>query len=103
MQAAPGEQFVPIEEDLIFVRRTVLNPQRPTLLFIHGLGESGLCFTEAFEQPALQGYNLVAPDNVGYGRSSSAANGDYSFETQIHRLKALLCALELKDVTLVGH
>jgi pimeloyl-ACP methyl ester carboxylesterase len=72
-------------------------------LFIHGLGESGLCFREAFAHPRLRRYNLVAPDNVGYGRSSPAHNGDYSFDAQLNRLQELVDRLQLCDVTLIGH
>jgi pimeloyl-ACP methyl ester carboxylesterase len=51
----------------------------------------------------LRRYNLVAPDNVGYGRSSPAHNGDYSFDAQLNRLQELVDRLQLCDVTLIGH
>jgi pimeloyl-ACP methyl ester carboxylesterase len=40
-----------------------------TLLYIHGLGESGICFEELMEDVRLTGWRHVAPDLPGYGRS----------------------------------
>jgi len=40
-----------------------------TLLYIHGLGESGLCFDELIANERLSEWNHVVPDLIGYGRS----------------------------------
>lgn len=40
-----------------------------TLVWIHGLGESGRCFDAITALPALAGYRHVIPDLPGYGRS----------------------------------
>jgi pimeloyl-ACP methyl ester carboxylesterase len=103
LQAEFRESLLPLEDEWIFFRHSELRPDRPSLVFIHGLGESGLCFREAFAHPRLRRYNLVAPDNVGYGRSSPAHNGDYSFDAQLNRLQELVDRLQLSDVTLIGH
>ena len=71
------------------------------MLFIHGLGESGLCFEDAFRQPALDSYNLIVPDLAGYGRSSSAAT--YSFEAQLARIRQVLGHFEVGELHLAGH
>jgi pimeloyl-ACP methyl ester carboxylesterase len=97
------ERFVQVNDELIFLRHSDIRADRPTLLFVHGLGESGLCFVEAFSCGLFEGFNLIVPDQVGYGRSSRASNGDYSFAAQIGRLREMISTLAVGDVTLIGH
>lgn len=44
--------------------------RRGTLVCIHGLGESGLCFEGLFELDLLADWNLLVCDLPGYGRSA---------------------------------
>ena len=74
-----------------------------SLLFIHGLGESSLCFLDALAHPFLQKYDVVIPDLLGFGRSSRAEGADYSFKAQIARLAALLDILKIDQVHVIGH
>lgn len=76
---------------------------RPTLLFLHGLGESGLCFLEAYDVMPLRTFNLVMPDLIGYRRSASALSSTYSFDQQIERLLRLIDHFDLREITLIGH
>ena len=45
------ENFIQLEDGWFLVQHTGLDQGQPALLFIHGLGESGLCFKEAFDFP----------------------------------------------------
>lgn len=42
---------------------------RATLLFLHGLGESGLCFERLVKRPELADFERWIPDLPNYGRS----------------------------------
>lgn len=97
------ERYMHLDGEWLFLRHSEIRPNRPTILFVHGLGESSLCFREAFDLLHGLDCNLVAPDNVGYGRSSVARDGDYSFRAQIARLANLASQLGLQRLTLVGH
>jgi pimeloyl-ACP methyl ester carboxylesterase len=88
---------------VLFYRRTRIDPQRLTLLFLHGLGDSGQAFREAFGQAGLRAYNLVVPDLPGYGKSSPAADEDYCFHRQITRLYQLIDSLGIEEFAIVGH
>ncbi len=71
---------VKIENVDIFYREAG-NPQRPTLLLLHGFPTSSHMFRDLI--PALSDqYHLVAPDYPGYGFSSmpAADEFDYSFD-----------------------
>jgi pimeloyl-ACP methyl ester carboxylesterase len=41
----------------------------PPLVWVHGLGESGVCFETVLAEPALASRAAVVPDLSGYGRS----------------------------------
>jgi pimeloyl-ACP methyl ester carboxylesterase len=44
-------------------------PARTTVCWIHGLGESGLCFEHLLRRPELADRRHLVPDLPGYGRS----------------------------------
>ena len=75
------------------------------MLFLHGLGESGLSFSEAFDEIDLKEYNIVVPDLLGYGRSSAADGDGYSFEAQLERIWQLAehQNFDLQEIHLIGH
>ena len=63
-----GALLHPVEHGMVLRERPAASP-RGTLLLVHGLGESGLCFEGLFEAPALADWHLLVPDLPGYGRS----------------------------------
>ncbi len=71
---------VTIEDVEIFYREAG-NPDRPTLLLLHGFPTSSHMFRDLIPALADQ-YHLVAPDYPGYGFSSmpSVEEFDYSFD-----------------------
>jgi pimeloyl-ACP methyl ester carboxylesterase len=87
----------------LYCRHNTLDPSRETLLFIHGLGESGLCFLEALQHPFFRKYNILIPDLIGFGRSAAAETDDYSFDSQIDRLATLLDETNTDRVHIIGH
>ena len=56
-------------EHEMFIRGRDANNRRGTLLYIHGLGESGLCFEHLLGHPGLNQWRQLVPDLPGYGRS----------------------------------
>lgn len=97
------ERIVDVEDGWLFCRHNEVRNSQPVLLFIHGLGESGLCFKEAFESGAMRERSMVVPDLMGYGRSSMAAGGDYGMASQIRRLWRLVDSIGIDSFHLVGH
>jgi pimeloyl-ACP methyl ester carboxylesterase len=53
----------------MFVRDRDATNRRGSLLYIHGLGESGLCFEHLLDHPGLKEWRQLVPDLPGYGRS----------------------------------
>lgn len=96
------ESILQFEGEFNYVRNNKLLPGRITLLFIHGLGDSGLAFQEVFEDKRL-GVNIIVPDMTGYGRSSESANGDYGFDSYIDRIWNIIERMGGNDLIAIGH
>ena len=82
-----SERFVDANGALVYVRERPGGD--PPVLLVHGLGESGLCFAEAFEAPALADHALAACDLPGFGRSTAEPAGRYGFDAQLRALRAV--------------
>ncbi len=98
-----NEDTATVSGGCLYYRYKKVHDNRGTILFLHGLGESGLCFSEAFKVHALRQYNILVPDLLGYGKSSAASDHDYSFSTQINRIFDLLDQIGIEALHLVGH
>ena len=53
----------------VYLREMPLTGAAATLIFIHGLGESGLGFEALMEDERLARWARLAPDLPGYGKS----------------------------------
>jgi non-heme chloroperoxidase len=73
---------------------------RPVVL-IHGWPLSGESWSEQVPALTAAGYRVVTYDRRGFGRSDKTRTG-YDYDTLTEDLHALLEALDLRDVTLVG-
>jgi cis-3-alkyl-4-acyloxetan-2-one decarboxylase len=52
--------------------------------------------------PALgASQRVIVPDHMGFGKSETPANREYTLRTHVDNLEALLVALDLSDITLV--
>jgi pimeloyl-ACP methyl ester carboxylesterase len=73
-----------------------------TLFYVHGLGESGLCFEGIISDERLTSWNHVVPDLSGYGRSlwPSKAIG---LEGHVSTVRRLLTKKLARPVILIGH
>jgi len=73
-----------------------------TLLWIHGLGESSLCFRNIVRHPSLAGMNHLYPDMPGYGKAPWPEH-PLSFAKLVDNLACYLELLIQDPVVVVGH
>ncbi len=73
-----------------------------TILFSHGWPLSGDAWDGQMLFFAQQGYRVVAHDRRGHGRSDQPATGN-DMDTYADDLAAVIEALDLGDIILVGH
>ena len=96
------EELVKLENYQISVRHRIKENTKCPVLMIHGVGESGRCFIDAFEN--LSNYSVIVPDLLGFGKSEKVEkNPNYSFAFQMKIIWELINHFGLKDIILVGH
>ena len=87
----------------MFVRTvTAGRDERRTVVWLHGLGESGLCFERLVRDDALRGLRHVVPDLPGYGRSPWPARAPDLTEVADH-VAGWLAARGGPAPVVVGH
>ncbi len=74
-----------------------------TVLLLHGKNFSGAYWGDVMKELLSKGYNVVAPDQVGFGRSSMPANYQFTFQQLAENTKQLLDSLKIRSVIVMGH
>ncbi len=94
--------FVTVEQGVnIYVED--LNPGgNKTILFIHGWPLNHKQFEYQFNVLPAMGYRCIGIDWRGYGNSDKPYTG-YGFDRLADDVRAVMEALQLKDITMAGH
>ncbi len=78
------------------------NPDKPSLLLVHGMQDH--CRTwDWFVEAFADEYHIIAPDLRGHGDSSWSVGSSYSHLDYVYDLTQLIRQCELAPLTLVGH
>ncbi|MEM9987255.1 MAG: alpha/beta fold hydrolase [Bacteroidota bacterium] len=77
--------------------------QQGTLLLMHGIPTWCYLYHAVIPPLVEAGYRVIAPDFLGHGWSDRRDRFDRSFQDQARMIVALLAALELTQVDVVGH
>ncbi|WP_018478590.1 alpha/beta fold hydrolase [Pontibacter roseus] len=78
----------------------VQNPQ--TVVLLHGKNFMGAYWQETIRFLATNGYRVVVPDQLGFGKSDKA-NVHYSFHQLAQHTRDLLESLKIQNAVVVGH
>ena len=76
---------------------------RGTVLLLHGKNFSGAYWKTTMEALRNQGYRVVVPDQIGFGKSSKPLDFQFSFQALAHHTRSLLLQLGIEKVHLAGH
>ncbi len=101
------ESYFSLADETYFMAHSELASSRPTLLFIHGLGDSHIDYLPYLSSALINHFNVLIPDLLGYGSSSSGR--DYSFQHQtqgiVHHLDFLQATTKIKfnNIILIAH
>lgn len=81
-----------------------VSPPRPkgAILYVHGLGDSGLPFERLMADPRLASWRQLAPDLAGYGKSPWT-DPPRSLEEHAKWVAAWALALAPERVVVIGH
>jgi pimeloyl-ACP methyl ester carboxylesterase len=100
--APPGGRWVSGGDVRIFVQER--GPANGSVvLLVHGTGAWSSMWEPTMTALAAQGYRVVALDVPPFGFSERPADGSYDPPSQGRRIAAVMTALDVTNVTLVGH
>jgi pimeloyl-ACP methyl ester carboxylesterase len=102
----PSAEPLPGEHEPIAgasVWRVIAGPDAaPPLLLLHGIPTSSYLWRNV-QRALMPGYRTIAPDLLGLGNSTPAADGEVRLERQADMLRALLDAHAVDRVVVVAH
>lgn len=78
------------------------HPNGETVLLLHGKNFNGYYWKDVISFLTANGYRVIAPDQVGWGRSDKP-DIHYSFHLLAANTKALLDSLCIQKVHVIGH
>lgn len=98
------DAYLRIKDEYLYFRHNGIRSGRKTLLFVHGMGDSGLSFKDVFKDRRFADLNLIVPDLIGYGRSSATEKKErYRYSYHVDRLWKLVDDRGLDEIILIGH
>ncbi|TAK73622.1 MAG: alpha/beta hydrolase, partial [Gammaproteobacteria bacterium] len=103
----PHESYFHSNNECYFMAYSELKPSRPTLMFIHGLGDAHIHSLSYLTSKLADHYNILIPDLLGHGKSSGS--DDYRFQHQIEGLQLHINHLQkafnlpFSDLILIAH
>lgn len=83
-----------------------VQPQKPNgrvAVLLHGKNFCSATWDETITRLANAGYRVIAPDQIGFCKSSKPAAYQFSFQQLARNTHALLASLGVQRATIVGH
>ncbi len=71
------------------------------IIFLHGEPTWGYIYRK-FIPVFAQGWRVIVPDHMGFGKSETPQDREYTLETHVNNLVTLIEELDLHHITLVG-
>ena len=78
-------------------------PNGRTVLLLHGKNFSGAYWAPTIRALTAAGYRVIAPDQIGFGKSSKPERFEYSFHQLAELTRRLLDHLGVRTTAVVGH
>lgn len=78
-------------------------PSNKIIVLMHGKNFPGAYFETLILGLNQEGYRVIVPDQIGFGKSSKPKNYQYSFQTLAQNTKNLLDSLGVEKFAVLGH
>lgn len=78
-------------------------PTDKVIVLLHGKNFPGAYFEQVIQHLSQNGYRVIVPDQIGFGKSTKPQNYQYSFHTLALNTHALLRSLGVTKFHLLGH
>lgn len=79
------------------------NYNNKNIVLFHGKNFNGAYWESTIKALTKEGYRVIVPDQIGFGKSSKPDNFQYTFQQFAENTKKLLDDLNIKKTTILGH
>jgi pimeloyl-ACP methyl ester carboxylesterase len=79
------------------------NPNGHVVMLLHGKNFNGAYWGHTAKILADNGYRVIIPDQIGFGKSSKPQHLQYSFQLLSQNTRAILDTLGIQKIYLLGH
>jgi len=73
------------------------------IMLLHGKNFSGFYWKQTIAALTENGYRVIVPDQIGFGKSSKPQHIQYSFQLLCQNTKAILDSLGIQKLYVLGH
>jgi pimeloyl-ACP methyl ester carboxylesterase len=73
------------------------------IVLLHGKNFNGAYWESTIEALTKEGFRVIVPDQIGFGKSSKPAHFHYTFQQLAINTKALLDSLNIRETAILGH
>jgi pimeloyl-ACP methyl ester carboxylesterase len=83
-----------------------VSPEKPdgkAILLLHGKNFNGAYWRQTAQELLKNGYRVIMPDQLGFGKSSKPQEIQYSFQQLAENTKNLLDSLGIRKIAVLGH
>jgi pimeloyl-ACP methyl ester carboxylesterase len=104
---APVHQFAFVSQGealhMAYLDVTPANPSGRTVVLLHGKNFCAATWEGTIKALGEAGYRVIAPDQIGFCKSSKPQRYQYSFQQLARNTHALLESIGVGQATLIGH
>jgi pimeloyl-ACP methyl ester carboxylesterase len=79
------------------------NYNRKNVMLLHGKNFNGAYWGTTIAALTKEGFRVIVPDQIGFGKSSKPTNFQYTFQQLALNTKALLDSLGIHKISVLGH
>ena len=79
------------------------NPNGKTVVLLHGKNFNIAYWEQTIKELSKQGFRVIAPDQIGFGKSTKPAIYQYSFQQLALNTKSILDSLKINKIMVLGH
>lgn len=88
---------------MAFMHIKASDPNGETVVLLHGKNFNGAYWKTTIQALEKKGFNILVPDQIGFGKSSKPDYFQYTFHQLAENTKKLLDSLEITQATILGH
>ena len=89
--------------EMAFMDVKPTNANGHIVMLLHGKNFNGAYWEQTAKALSENGYRIIIPDQIGFGKSSKPRHVQYSFQMLCQNTKAILDKLGIQKVCVLGH